>query len=121
MAVNSQTQMMSSACQNRAKHRRRRSTAGRNPLTATCAISTANQISPAVTCNPWQPTTVKNAERKALRCGVETALALVLGDCKFSDQGPADETRCTGDEYARHDVPRGELATIDPTLTAIKK
>ena len=34
-------------------------------MNATCAIITASQISPAVTCNPWQPTTVKNAERKA--------------------------------------------------------
>ena len=44
--------------------------AGAKPLIATCAIITASQISPAVTCSPWQPTSVKNADRKALRCGV---------------------------------------------------
>ena len=35
--MNSQTQMMSSACQNRAKQSRRRSTVARKPLTATCS------------------------------------------------------------------------------------
>jgi hypothetical protein len=31
---------------------------------------TANQTSPVATCSPCQPTRVKNADRKALRCGV---------------------------------------------------
>ena len=41
----------------------------RNPLANTCAIMVSSQRMPAETCRPWHPTSVKNAERKALRVG----------------------------------------------------
>src|SRR5262249_225199 len=44
--VNNPTQMMSSACQNRAKHSKRRCTFAANPLISTCAIITASQLRP---------------------------------------------------------------------------
>src|SRR6202163_4572085 len=67
--VNTAIQMMSSACQNSAKHRMRRKMSGRNPLAKTCAIIVSNQSMPAETCSPWHPTSVKNADRNALRVG----------------------------------------------------
>ncbi len=42
---------------------------GRKPLKNTCAIMVPSHNSPAVTCAPWQPTTAKNEDRNALRCG----------------------------------------------------
>ena len=41
----------------------------RKPLAKTCAIIVRSQSRPAVTCRPWQPTSVKKADRKALRVG----------------------------------------------------
>src|SRR6266403_2133592 len=67
--VNTAIQMMSSACQNSAKHRMRRWMSGLNPLVNTCAIIVSSQRMPAETCSPWQPTSVKNADRNALRDG----------------------------------------------------
>ena len=85
--------MMSSACQNRAKQSSRRSMAGRNPLIATWAIITANQISPAATCKPWQPTTVKNAERKALRYGVAPMAIIPANSLISSARNAAPSTK----------------------------
>src|SRR3984893_1403563 len=67
--VNTAIQMMSSACQNSAKHRMRRWMSALNPLAKTCAIIVNSHRMPAETCNPWQPTSVKNADRNALRVG----------------------------------------------------
>src|ERR1700704_5164126 len=67
--VNTAIQMMSSACQNSAKHRMRRRISALNPLAMTCAIIVNNHRMPAETCSPWQPTSVKNADRNALRVG----------------------------------------------------
>src|ERR1700694_3357845 len=67
--VNTAIQMMSSACQNSAKHRMRRWMSGMNPLVNTCAIIVSSHRMPAETCSPWQPTSVKNADRNALRVG----------------------------------------------------
>ena len=66
----------------------------RKPLTATCAIITASQTSPAVTCNPWQPTRVKKAERNALRCGVGAAGDHVgeLADLESEERGAEHES-----------------------------
>src|SRR3954453_19363065 len=66
---NSPTQMMSSACQNRLKQRRRLMMSARKPFAKTCAIMVSSQSRPAETCSPWQPTSVKNADRNALRDG----------------------------------------------------
>src|SRR5258708_2423839 len=67
--VKTAIQMMSSACQNSAKHRMRRRMSALNPLATTCAIMVNSQRMPAETCSPWQPTSVKNADRNALRDG----------------------------------------------------
>src|SRR6267142_4502141 len=67
--VNTAIQMMSSACQNSAKHRMRRWMSGLNPFVNTCAIIVSSHRMPAETCSPWQPTSVKNADRNALRVG----------------------------------------------------
>src|SRR6266851_5392258 len=67
--VKTAIQMMSSACQNNAKHRMRRWMSGLNPLVNTCAIIVSSHRMPAETCSPWQPTSVKNADENALRVG----------------------------------------------------
>src|SRR3982075_741217 len=67
--VNPAIQMMSSACQNSAKHRMRRWMSALNPLVKTCAIIVSSHRMPAETCRPWQPTSVKNADKNALRVG----------------------------------------------------
>src|SRR5258706_15414776 len=67
--VNTAIQMMSSACQNSAKHRMRRRMSALNPLATTCAMIVKSHRIPAETCSPWVPTSVKNADRKALRDG----------------------------------------------------
>jgi hypothetical protein len=67
--VNRATQIMSSACQKRLKHIKRRIMLGRNPFVQICAIIVPSHNKPAVTWAPWQPTKVKNADRKALRLG----------------------------------------------------
>src|SRR5436190_16779817 len=67
--VNSATQMISSACQKRLKQINRRRMLGRKPFTKTCAIMVPSHSNPAVTCSPWQPTTAKNEDKKALRWG----------------------------------------------------
>src|SRR3569833_1988471 len=41
----------------------------RNPLAKIWAIMVRSQRSPAVTWSPWQPPTVKNADRQAPRVG----------------------------------------------------
>src|SRR5262249_13930816 len=46
------TQMMSSACQNSAKQRNRRSMSARNPFANTWAIMVSSQRIPAETCRP---------------------------------------------------------------------
>src|SRR5262245_8026634 len=50
--VNSATQMMSRACQNRLKQISRRKILARKPLTKTCAIMVPSHSSPALTCRP---------------------------------------------------------------------
>ena len=50
--VNTAIQMMSSACQNSAKHRMRRKMSGLNPLVKTCAIMVSSHRMPAETCSP---------------------------------------------------------------------
>jgi len=40
-----------------------------NPWRPTCAIIVNSHRIPAETCSPWVPTSVKNADRKALRDG----------------------------------------------------
>src|ERR1700737_2687518 len=42
---------------------------GLNPLVKTCAIIVSSHRMPAETCSPWEPTSVKNADRNALRDG----------------------------------------------------
>ena len=63
---------------------------------ATWAIITTSQTSPAVTCSPWQPTSVKKAERNALRCGIAPMRdhAGELADLEREERGPEHE----GDE-----------------------
>jgi len=68
-SVSTPTQMMSSACQNRLQHSTRWRIGCRNPFAAICAVIYTSQIRPAVTCAPCIPTSVKKADRKALRDG----------------------------------------------------
>ena len=93
--MNNPTQMMSSACQNRLKQSSRRSTIGRKPLVATCAIMTASQSSPKVTCTPWQPTNVKNAERNALRSGVAPIMTMPANSLASSARNAAPSRKVT--------------------------
>ena len=50
--VNMPIQAMSSAHQNRLKHRIRRTTSGENPSVPICASITNSQKMPALTCSP---------------------------------------------------------------------
>jgi hypothetical protein len=61
---------MSNACQNRLKQNSLRLTIGLKPSVITWTIMTSNQKRPMVTCSPCVPTSVKNADRNALRDGV---------------------------------------------------
>src|SRR3984893_13947172 len=94
--------MMSSACQNSAKQSGRRSTAPRIPLIATWAIITASHTSPAATCSPWQPTSVKNAERNAAALRGRAAGNHVgeLADLQTEERGSEQE----GDESKEVDA-----------------
>src|SRR5215471_9738738 len=96
--------MMSSACQNRAKQSKRRSTLARSPLTATWAIITASQTSPAVTCSPWQPTRVKKAG------GLDRGGALIEQHRATRTAGCRVHERCVGRKQRRehHDVAEEE-------------
>ena len=51
------------------RHISRRLFSGSSPRQPTCAMRTNIHTMPIVTCSPWVPTSVKNADRKAERCG----------------------------------------------------
>ena len=65
----------------------------RKPLTATCAIITASQISPAVTCSPWQPTSGEERGKKsaALRGRAAGDHAGELADLESEERGAEHE------------------------------
>ena len=50
-----------------------------NPLVKTCAIIVSSHRMPADTWSPWQPTSVKNADRNALRVGPAPPAIALLG------------------------------------------
>src|SRR6267154_981235 len=93
--VNTAIQMMSSACQNSAKHRMRRWMSGLNPLVNTCAIIVSSQRMPAETCSPWQPTSVKNADRNALRVGPAPRATRLANSLPSSARKPRPKAQVT--------------------------
>src|SRR5258708_3160018 len=93
--VNTAIQMMSSACQNSAKHRMRRRMSALNPLAATCAIIVKSQRMPAETCRPWHPTSVKNAERNALRVGPAPRITRLANSLPSIARNPRPRTQVT--------------------------
>jgi hypothetical protein len=50
-------------------------------------FATDSPIRPVVTCSPWQPTSVKNAERNALRCAVAPWATMLLIALSPADHG----------------------------------
>src|ERR1700716_2650782 len=93
--VNTAIQMMSSACQNSAKHRMRRWMSGLNPLVNTCAIIVSSHRVPAETCSPWQPTSVKNADRNALRVGPAPRATRLANSLPSSARKPRPKAQVT--------------------------
>src|SRR3981189_3471898 len=87
--------MMSSACQNNAKHRMRRWMSGLNPLVNTCAIIVSSHRVPAETCSPWQPTSVKNADRNALRVGPAPRATRLANSLPSSARKPRPRAQVT--------------------------
>ena len=78
------TQIMSRACQKMLRQSSRRTMCGWNPLAQICAIIVPIHSKPAVTCAPWQPTSVKKDERKALRCGPRVRAPYLFTACYVS-------------------------------------
>ena len=74
----------------------------RKPLATTCAIISASQSSPAVTCSPWHPTRVKNADRKALRCGAGAAGDHVGELANLESEEAAPSTQVTPSQRSRY-------------------
>jgi hypothetical protein len=66
--VKTPIQTTSRKCQNSEAHQAAL-VGGDQAALPTCTIS-VSQIRPKVTCRPCVPTSVKNEDRKALRCGV---------------------------------------------------
>src|SRR6266403_1672806 len=93
--VNTAIQMMSSACQNSAKHRIRRWMSALNPLVKTCAIIVSSHRMPAETCSPWQPTSVKNADRNALRVGPAPRTTRLANSCPSRTRKPRPSAQVT--------------------------
>src|SRR6516162_486383 len=93
--VNSATQMMSSACQNRLKHTRRRRISARKPLTKICAIIVPSQRSPALTCSPCKPTTANKDDRKALRSGPAPCITMPAKSRPSSTRKPSPNNPVT--------------------------
>src|SRR5215472_466314 len=111
--VNSATQMMSSACQNKLKHTRRRRISARKPLTKTCAIIVPSQRSPALTCSPCRPTTANKDDRKALRSGPAPCITMLAKSRPSSTRNASPNNPVTSSATCVHSWFRTSVATAD--------
>ena len=106
------TRIISSTCENRLKHRKRLKMSARNPFARIYAIMVSSHSRPAVTWRPWHPTSMKKAERSALRVGPAPRATSSANSRTSSRMNTAPMQNMWNDKFAKNLVVT-HLNTLD--------